>query len=43
MRQFLAWLLVFLFAILLITMGIQGSMGRVIAVTFTPASLEVAA
>lgn len=42
MRHFLAWLLVLLFAILLITMGIQGSLGRVVAVMFTPASLEVA-
>lgn len=42
MKHFLAWLLVFIFAILLITMGIQGSLGRVVAVAFTPASLEVA-
>lgn len=41
-RQFLVWLLILLFAMLLLTMGIQGSAGRVLAVVFTPASLEVA-
>lgn len=41
MRQTLAWLLLILFAVLLIVMGIQGSFGRVVAVIFTPASLEV--
>lgn len=42
-RQFLVWLLILLFALLLLVMGIQGSSGRVLAVIFTPASLEVAA
>lgn len=43
MPNFLAWLLLFLFALLLVVMGIQGSLGRVVAVIFTPASLEVPA
>lgn len=43
MRTFLAWLLLFLFALMLVIMGVQGSLGRVVAVIFTPASLEVAA
>lgn len=41
MRNSLAWLLVLLFAIFLVVMGIQGSAGRILAVIFTPASLEV--
>lgn len=41
MREFLAWLLLLLFALMLVIMGIQGSSGRVLAVIFTPASLEV--
>lgn len=41
MRQFFAWFLLLLFALMLIIMGIQGSAGRVIAVVFTPASLTV--
>lgn len=41
MRQFFAWFLVLLFALMLIVMGFQGSLGRVVAVAFTPASLVV--
>lgn len=41
MRSALLWLLLLLFGFLLIVVGIQGSLGRVIAVVFTPASLDV--
>ena len=42
MSNTFAWLLLLLFGIFLIVLGIQGSAGRVLAVIFTPASLEVA-
>lgn len=41
MKNFLVWLLLFLFGLLLLVMGVQGSLGRVVAVIFTPASLDV--
>jgi len=41
-RSFLTWVLLVLFALALIAMGVQGNLGRVVAVIFTPASLEVA-
>lgn len=41
MRDFLVWVLLMLFGAMLIIMGIQGSSGRILAVVFTPASLEV--
>lgn len=41
MRLFFAWFLLLLLGLGLILMGIQGSAGRVVAVAFTPASLDV--
>lgn len=41
MRSALLWILLLLFGFLLLTVGIQGSAGRVIAVIFTPSSLNV--
>lgn len=41
-REIFVWLLLLWFGILLFIMGIQGSAGRVLAVIFTPGSLEVA-
>lgn len=41
MRGFLVWLLLLFLGLLLVTVGIQGSAGRVLAVIFTPASLDV--
>jgi hypothetical protein len=40
-NNFFAWILLIMFAILLMTMGIQGSLGKVFAVTFVPSELEV--
>lgn len=40
-QQFLIWFLLVLFGLLLVVMGIQGNAGRIIAVIFTPASLNV--
>lgn len=42
MQRFLGWLLILFFALLLLIMGVQGSLGRVVAVAFTPASLNIA-
>lgn len=40
MRAFLAWWALFLFAVLLVVMGFQGSLGRVLAVLLTPGRLD---
>ena len=41
MRQFLTWFLLLLIGLMFVVVGIQGSGGRVLAVVFTPACLDV--
>lgn len=41
MKDTLTWLGLIVFAIMVIVMGVQGSLGRVLAVVFVPNALEV--
>jgi hypothetical protein len=40
-RNFFAWIFLYMFAVLLIVAGVQGSAGRILAVALCPAKLDV--
>jgi hypothetical protein len=40
-KSFFAWILLYLFAVLLIIAGVQGSAGRMLAVALCPSKLDV--
>lgn len=41
MKDYAAWIIMFIIAILLMVAGFQGSLGRMLCVTFAPSQLVV--